>query len=233
MIGPPDCRQPREALGVYVLGAIDPAERASVDEHLANCAECREELASLAGLPSLLRRIPNVEAERLLLAGPDDYADVPPPEFLHTLLARASGIKRAQRWRRLAAAAAVAVFALGGGVALTNLVNPGSGSGHHPVWARTVSVDNRGTKLTVKGEPEPWGTRMDIQAIGVSPGATCQFMVGDSSGHWWPAGSWRAEGYSEQSGWFTASAAVPWRDVSTYELRAGNQVLAKVHVNTS
>lgn len=228
MIGPPDCRQTREALGVYVLGAIDPAERAVVDEHLAMCAECREELASLAGLPSLLRRIPNTEAERLLLAGPDDQADAAPPELLHALLTRAWGVKRTQRWRRLAAAAAVAAFALGGGAALANLVSPGSGSpSHHPSWASIVSVTNRATAttLTVKGEPEPGGTRMDIQAVGVPPGDTCRFMVGDSSGNWWPAGSWQSEGYS---GWFSASVAVPWHDVRSYELMAGGHVLAQV-----
>jgi len=48
------CREIRHSLGVYVLGAIDPADRALVEEHLASCPECREELAGLAGLPALL-----------------------------------------------------------------------------------------------------------------------------------------------------------------------------------
>ncbi len=51
MTGSADCRDIRHALGVYVLGAIDPAERATVDAHLSTCPECREELAGLAGLP--------------------------------------------------------------------------------------------------------------------------------------------------------------------------------------
>ena len=48
MSGAASCREIRNSLGVYVLGAIDPAERAQVDEHLPTCADCREELASLA-----------------------------------------------------------------------------------------------------------------------------------------------------------------------------------------
>ena len=44
MNGMAGCREIKQALGVYVLGAIDPAERAQVDEHLATCLECREEL---------------------------------------------------------------------------------------------------------------------------------------------------------------------------------------------
>ena len=63
------CREIRHSLGVYVLGAIEPSDRAQVDEHLATCADCREELASLAGLPALLRRVPTAEAERLAVAG--------------------------------------------------------------------------------------------------------------------------------------------------------------------
>ena len=45
------CGDIRLALGVYVVGAIDPAERSIVDAHLSHCAACREELAGLAGLP--------------------------------------------------------------------------------------------------------------------------------------------------------------------------------------
>ena len=44
-----DCTDARLSLGVYVLGAIDPAERALVDAHLATCRDCRDELAGLAG----------------------------------------------------------------------------------------------------------------------------------------------------------------------------------------
>jgi predicted lipoprotein with Yx(FWY)xxD motif len=43
---------------VYLTGAILPAERVVVVRHLAGCADCRAELAGLAGLPALLRRPP-------------------------------------------------------------------------------------------------------------------------------------------------------------------------------
>ena len=49
-----DCTDARQSLGVYVLGAIEPAERALVDAHLLTCRDCRDELAGLAGLPALL-----------------------------------------------------------------------------------------------------------------------------------------------------------------------------------
>jgi predicted lipoprotein with Yx(FWY)xxD motif len=50
------CAGVRAQLGVYLTGAIHPADRAVVVRHLASCAICRAELAGLSALPALLRR---------------------------------------------------------------------------------------------------------------------------------------------------------------------------------
>jgi anti-sigma factor RsiW len=71
-----ECADTRQALGIYVLGAIDPAERALVDAHVAGCRECREELAGLAGLPALLSRVDADEIGRIFLADADPEADL-------------------------------------------------------------------------------------------------------------------------------------------------------------
>src|SRR5262252_9676729 len=112
MTGMAECRQIRQALGVYVLGAIDPAERAQVDEHLAACLECREELASLAGLPAMLRKVPVVEAERLAASDSEAGTEVPSEQMLRSLVGRTVNVRRIHRWRTVAAAAAVAIMAL-------------------------------------------------------------------------------------------------------------------------
>jgi predicted lipoprotein with Yx(FWY)xxD motif len=52
------CAGIRPQLGVYLTGAIAPADRVVVVRHLAACDGCRAELAGLAGLPALLRRPP-------------------------------------------------------------------------------------------------------------------------------------------------------------------------------
>src|SRR5436190_23402707 len=52
------CAGVRPQLGVYLTGAIAPADRVAVVRHLAACADCRAELAGLAALPALLRRPP-------------------------------------------------------------------------------------------------------------------------------------------------------------------------------
>src|SRR5690348_5996036 len=65
------CAGIRSQLGVYLTGAIAPADRAAVVGHLAACADCRAELAGLAALPALLRRPP---VRAAALASPDDDA---------------------------------------------------------------------------------------------------------------------------------------------------------------
>ena len=60
------CAGIRPLLGVYLTGAIAPADRAVVVRHLAACADCRAELAGLAGLPALLRRPPVYAAAQAL-----------------------------------------------------------------------------------------------------------------------------------------------------------------------
>src|SRR5215471_14742354 len=140
------CREIRHALGVYVLGAIEPGDRTQVDEHLATCADCREELASLAGLPALLRRVPTAEAERLAVADQADAAtdEAPPASLLPALLARTAQARRVRRWRELAAAAAVVVLALGAGAAGASLLQPGQAAAPPgatgPAWQHKVSA---------------------------------------------------------------------------------------------
>ena len=59
------CARARLELGVYLLGAMEAAQRAQVGSHLAACSWCREELAGLAWLPALLGKVPAVEAMQL------------------------------------------------------------------------------------------------------------------------------------------------------------------------
>ena len=223
------CREIRLALGVYVLGAIDPAERAQVDAHLTICPECREELASMAGLPALLRRIPPDEAERLVTADVgDQFDDYPPEELLHSLLARTTSVRRARRWRGLVAAAAVAVLALGGGAVTANALQ---GHGGAPVaaqhWQKVTSVDaSTGAHLTVKYTSMTWGTRMDVQVSGIEPGIVCQFQVTDSSGHRWTVGGWTAEAYRHGNPWYPVSTSVRDGNLRSFAVTSGHQVLA-------
>ena len=149
MTGSVDCRDIRHALGVYVLGAIDPAERATVDSHLSMCPECREELAGLAGLPALLRRIPVGEAQQLADEPDDELAgsDMPSDRVLDSLLARTARARQARRWRGLAAAAAVVLVAGAAGAAGWSALNPPAAPVASAHWETVVGDKRRGACL--------------------------------------------------------------------------------------
>jgi hypothetical protein len=68
----------RLELGAYLLGAIEPAQRALVNRHLRTCLACRAELSDLASLPSLLRRVPGDAVGQLLDNDPPRGAPAPP-----------------------------------------------------------------------------------------------------------------------------------------------------------
>ncbi|MGZ6874630.1 MAG: anti-sigma factor family protein, partial [Blastococcus sp.] len=86
------CRDTEPALGAYVLGALDPAEREAVDEHLRACPDCAAELAEFEGLPPLLDRVHLDDLE---------FDPVTPsPGFLERLTAAAAADAAPPRPRR-------------------------------------------------------------------------------------------------------------------------------------
>jgi anti-sigma factor RsiW len=223
MTGESSCREIRQALGVYVLGAIDPTERAQVDEHLATCPGCREELASLAGLPAMLRKVPMVEAERLAAPDAETHApEVPPEEMLDSLVARTANVRRIHRWRGLAAAAAVIALAFGGGAVVANALQP---TAHAPValhWHSTHGGAGS-VRLTVMYRPLTSGTRVEANVTGIPPGTVCQLQVVDNHGQAWSLGSWQ---YWSGYAWYPGQAGVTNANLRTFELTVNGKVVA-------
>jgi anti-sigma factor RsiW len=234
MTGMAGCREIRQALGVYVLGAIDPAERAQVDEHLATCLECREELASLAGLPAMLRKVPVAEAERLAAAEQDpQLAGVPSEEMLPSLISRTANVRRIHRWRTLAAAAAVAIVALGGGAAVASALQPsaspsGPGQINTTAWHRSTGTGPvAGAHLTVRYRHQLWGTQMEVNVTGLQPGSVCEFRVVDASGRPEVVGSWRLW---PGDSWYPASTWHGEKDLRSFQVTVNGKVVASAPV---
>jgi hypothetical protein len=226
------CRGIRQSLGVYVLGAIDPAERAQVDEHLATCLDCREELAALAGLPALLRKIPLAEAERL--TEPESAAaDAPSEELLHSLLARTTQVRRMRRWRGLIAAAAAVVVALGGGAIAMNAMHPAGGQPPAAAalhWHTVQHTDAlTGAWMNVKYLSKPWGTLLNVRVNGIPPGTDCTLEVINAAGQRVTVGEWRVS-YAGAPVWYPASTSVPDANLRGFQLTSAGRVLVKVPV---
>jgi anti-sigma factor RsiW len=243
MTGSADCRDIRHALGVYVLGAIDPAERSVVDAHLSTCPECREELAGLAGLPALLRRIPVGEAQQLADDDVDELPgaglpgpEVPSAEMLPSLLGRTTQARQARRWRGLAAAAAVVLVAGIGGAtgwsAVHHAEESGEDSGSNsavPANFTSVSATDPVTHVaaTVRYAAKDWGTVLDTKVKNVPAGDRCQLLVTDSSGHTTVVGSWTTS-YDESSVWYPGSSGVTLDSVRSFEVMSQGKVLVRV-----
>ena len=218
MTGMASCREIRHALGVYVLGAIEPAERAQVDEHLATCPDCREELAKLAGLPAMLRKVPVAEAERLAASGAELHAgELPSEEMLKSLVARTANVRRIRRWRQVAAAAAVIVVALGGGAAVASFLEQGSVPAQMH-WHEAIGTGPAaGVHLTVRYRHVHGGTVIEAHATGLRPGTRCQFQVIDSGGTAWQLGGWVQESW-KSSAWFPASIWLGDKDLRSFQV---------------
>jgi anti-sigma factor RsiW len=220
MTGLSECNEVRQALGVYVLGAIDPAERSVVDAHLPQCLDCREELAGLAGLPALLGRVPYADAERLALG--DEELEEAPAELLDALLAQVSSRRRARRWRGIAVAAAAAIIAVGGGglaggVLMSHQNSPGQATQQEN--SDLVRGSNTATHVAaaVYYSPAGSGTSMQVQVAGVPIGTHCEFWVTTATGrHLW-AGKWTVGG-SGDGNWYNASTTVAVSQLRSFDI---------------
>jgi hypothetical protein len=211
------CGEIRRALGVYVVGAIDPADRAVVEAHLAWCVDCREELAGLAGLPGQLGSVPAADVTRLILAEPGPAgreAGDWPDAALRALLDRVAGLRRHLRWRRVTAAAATMVIAAGGAVAVSRVAAPPSAlSAASPLlaWAATVHGSDAGTgaAVTVRYTAQPWGLQAEAQVSGIASGTRCELLVLGADGPVMAGGWTVTEGHADA--WYPLSApsAVP------------------------
>lgn len=213
-MGGPSCRKYRELLGVYVVGAIEPNDRAAVDEHLAGCYECREELASLAPLPALLRRVPTEEAQRTAAeADPADLGGEPPPELLDSLLARTAARRRARRVRAIFATAAAVLIAAGGAAAVTESL----ASHQHARSVEVSTASTGGVSATVRYGKSDWGTAASVRVTGIPEWTNCRFYVLTKGGQRVLAGAWKV-GPGGGSLWYPVAVSVPESRLSGFLL---------------
>ncbi len=234
MTGIGRCADVRLALGVYMLGAAEPAERAFVRMHLAWCRDCREELAALAGLPGLLRRVPAAEADKVFSTEAErgSQADPLPAATLPQLLARTARTRRTRRWLALAATA-VAVVATGGGVTAGDMTADHAVPPPGPAASAWKTVSARSdvalASATVAYVPAAWGTNLKVRVKGVAPGTVCLLWVTGSGGQKRIAGGWTM--VSGQYGWIPASTSIPVSRLRGFAVTAGGKTLVTVPVS--
>jgi anti-sigma factor RsiW len=228
-----DCTEARPALGVYVLGAIDPAERGLVDAHLATCRDCRDELAGLAGLPALLARVNPDEVSRICA---DDTVralrtEPPPGELLGTVRDLADARRRRNRWRYLSAAAAVVLIAgglFGGLKAATSSTRtevPSAGSGTWETAQATSHVT--GASATIAYSDQLWGNAFEVLVDHIPTGTTCQLWVIHPDGTRTQVAAWTTA-RDEGKVWYSGSMPKTAGQIGKFEITAGNKLLVTV-----
>jgi hypothetical protein len=230
-----ECPEARISLGVYVLGAIDPAERAQVDAHLTTCRDCRDELAGLAGLPALLSRVSKEEAIALADTGEPppaavDEAPEPARELLATVLDLTAARRRRRRWLEagvgVAAALVIAAGVFGGLRIGSNPAQPPSaqsalyvGPPNGPM--QTVTGKSGDMTATISYSAMGWGTALDAKVTGIPVGTNCQLWVIDSSGNRYLAGNWDTDNL-EGAVWYPGSVGLPAKDVAGFQVTVGH-----------
>jgi hypothetical protein len=226
-----DCTDARLSLGVYVLGAIDPAERSLVDAHLVTCRDCRDELAGLAGLPALLARVNPDEISRICA---DDAVrtvteDRPPGELIGTVLDLAAARRRRTRWRFAATAAAVVAIAGGlfGGLSsiTTTRTVPIPVSAAGTSWD-TVEATNSvtGASASVAYSHEMWGDAFEVLVDHIPVGTTCQLWVVHPDGTRTQVAEWTTAS-DEGNVWYSGSMASTAKPISRFQITADKKVL--------
>jgi Predicted transmembrane transcriptional regulator (anti-sigma factor) len=217
-----ECSRLRILLGVYVLGAIEPAERAMVDAHLGVCVRCRDELASLAGLPAMLGRVTEDQLEQL---------GAPPEELLDSILTKAAGESRGrQRKNRLWLVAAAAALVVVTGVGVRAVSGTDGGTVAKPLPSPTrptatasavTTVDGNdpatGVRAEVGMQPKEWGTAFSVRLAGAPAGSQCRLIAIDKQGRRDVAGGWKVEYLGEAS--FYGSSMFQKQDIASVEIR--------------
>lgn len=176
------------SLGAFVLGALDPAERAAFEAHLAGCPTCQSELVRLAPLPGLLHQI----APEDFLDDLDETWTTPEGDPIEPPLPAAAPSRRHRRYWLVAAAAVLAVLIGVGGVlgyqAMTR--EPAQA-----VQAVTWSAQDPASGMHADAQliNHQWGTEVRLRLDESPSGKPCKLVVRDRNGGrevagWWSSG---------------------------------------------
>ncbi len=170
----------REWAAAYVLGALEPAERAEYERHLRTCSTCQEDVKEFAAIPGLLSQVDPAT----------NGASEDATRLADLAVARAgndvAGLQRsARRWRRIALGSAAAA-----GIAIVSLVAIGTGDDPAP---------DRGTPLAFEADAvgsvhvdgRAWGTWIWLDLEGLPERDAYQLWAVDRDGAWFVAATWR------------------------------------------
>ena len=207
-----------ESLGVYVLDALDDAERASIDAHVAACPECRGERERLLPLTRYLDCLTPAEALDLDVAAP------PPAGLLTRLRATLSVEHRRVVRIRIAALAMAAVLAV-------VVAGDASRQAPAPVSRASATDSQSGVTASIAVEPGGSGSRLTVRMRGAAPGERCRLVARSRDGRTDVAATWQATYRGAAA--VTGSAAITPADLASVDVvTTGGRRLVRVTLPT-
>lgn len=239
------------SIGAYLLGALDPHEHLEMEQHLTECAICRQELVEVAHLPGLLHRLtledvtPQTAAQSLgpmfqpdIIVGalPGATAPIDPPSLPDAttpITSARSGLRRRHltRSRTLLVAAIIGMVVIAGAMAGRELLaDPGQqASSGVTTWSATDAAG--GIDTTARLASQPWGTDIRLRMEDLPPGQTCKLVVHARTGAVETAGWWSTNYEAHLS--VPASTSIPLSDIDRVDvIRSDNIVLATLTSTT-
>ena len=176
----------RFSLGAYVLGALTPAERDAVDDHLLSCPECAAELDRFTALPLYLDLVTGDEVAAMGSGTAD-----PDPGLVDRIVTAAVAERRRGRTRRwlvaVAAALVLVVGSVSAGVALSS--NPSHSTAASGI-AFTATDPTTHAWAHVGVQPKLWGAALTLNLSGVPAGERCRLVAVGRDGTRDVAASW-------------------------------------------
>ncbi len=170
----------QEALGAYALGQLeDVGLRDEVEDHLATCPACRDEVAAIAAIAGPLRAVNIDDIRPVGIATPTELDDRIRRALPPITSARRRWVPTVVTSALVAAAAAAAVF----------FISPGAESPAGPTIIAVPRVETAaGITATAGLVDHSWGLEVKLEASGLPAGETYEMWVLSDDGKAYEAG---------------------------------------------
>jgi hypothetical protein len=223
-------------LGVYLLGALDPAERFAFESHLSFCDVCRGELVRLAPLPGMLNQITQEDfADDLPPTGtegvpvtrtpPHTWADTEPVPLLPVMSDTPEVPRQRPRrryWQVAAAAAVIALLTIGGIFGWQAIREPATPVAQGVTWS--VTAPDGSASAAARLVDHEWGTEIVSKVEGLPPGRECYLVVYDHYGNREVAGWWGTDHDSNAE--IPGSTSIPRSKIARLEFKLEDKTVA-------
>jgi hypothetical protein len=225
-------------LGVYLLGALDPAERFAFESHLSSCDSCRGELVRLAPLPGMLNQITQqdfadglpptgAEGGTVTRTPPQTWADTEPvPIQLPPVTDDTPEVPRQpprrRYWQVAAAAAVVVLLTIGGIFGWQAIREPAVPVAQGVTWS--VTAPDGSASARTRLVDHEWGTEILSQVEGLPPGRECYLVVYDHYGNREVAGWWGTDHDANTE--IPGSTSIPRSKIARLEFKLDDKTVA-------